>query len=152
MKSPLRISLLVLGILVFLVVGSAWLSWRFALLRLHSPQSVVEETGLRLPGHARIIATQARLFSLVDGSNYEWLVQSDTSLLPWAATNMQIESGGWEHVRQMAELGFPDEMPRGARFGKVWRSHRYTSPRPDETSYLYLSDDGKVGILETFRP
>lgn len=152
MKRPLHISILVFGVFVFLVVGGAWVSWRLELRRLHSPQSVVEETGLRLPEQARITATRTHLFSLADGDNYEWLIQSDTSLLSWATANMRVETGGWEHIRQMAELGFPEEMPIDAKFGGVWRAHRRTSQGREEESYLYLADDGRVGILATFRP
>jgi len=152
MKRSLRIGVLVLGVVAFLVVGGAWLSWRLEVRRLRSPQSVVDETGLRLPVRARITATRAHLFSLADGDNYEWLIQSDTSLLPWATANMRFETGGWEHIRQLAELGFPEEMPRDAKFGGVWRSYHRTSRGREETSYLYLADDGRVGILSTFRP
>jgi hypothetical protein len=151
MKRPLRIGVLVFGAVVFLMIGGTWLSWRLELRRLRSPESVVEETGLRLPEHARIAATRAHLFSLADGDKYQWLVQSDISLLPWATTNMQVENGGWEHIRQMSELGFPDEMPRDSKFGGVWRAYRRNDQGREETSYLYLADDGRVGILSTFR-
>ena len=152
MKRPLRIGVLVLGVIALVVVGGAGLSWRLEVRRLRSPQSVVEETGLRLPGHARITATRAHLFSLADGDNYEWLIQSDTSLLPWATTNLRPETGGWEQIRQLSELGFPEEMPRDAKFASVWRACQRTRRGREETSYLYLADDGRVGILSTFRP
>jgi hypothetical protein len=152
MKRPVRIGVLIFGVAVLLVVGGAWLSWRLELRRLRSPESVVKETGLRLPERARITATRAHIFSLADGDNYEWLIQSDTSLLPWARTNMRVETGGWEHIRQMSELGFPEEMPRDARFGGVWRANQRDSRGREETSYLYLAEDGRVGILSTFRP
>ena len=152
MKRPLRIGILASGVFLFLVVGGAWLSWRLDLRRLRSPQSVIDETGLHLPESARITATRAHLFSLADGDNYEWLIQSDTSLLPWATTNMRVETGGWEHARQLSELGFLEEMPRDAKFGGVWRAYQCTSRGRQETSYLYLAEDGRVGILETFRP
>ena len=152
MKRPLRIGLFVLGVIVLLVVGGGWLSWRLDLRRLRSPQSVVDETGLQLPEHARITATRAHLFSLADGDNYEWLIQSDSSLLPWASTNMRVETGGWEQVRQLSEFGFAEEMPRDTKFGGVWRAHRRTSRGREDESYLYLAADGRVGILATFRP
>ena len=100
MKRPLRLGVLVLGLIALLVVAGAWLSLRLDLRRLRSPQSVIDETGLRFPESARITATRAHLFSRADGDNYEWLIQSDTSLVPWATTNMRVETGGWEHVRQ----------------------------------------------------
>ena len=132
--------------------GAAWLSWRVEVGRLRSPGSVIDEAGLILPQHARITATRARLFSLADGTNYEWLIQSDTSLLDWVSKNMRVETGGWEHIRHMAELGFSEEMPRDAKFGTVWRAYQRTSRGREETSYLYLAEDGRVGILSTFRP
>ena len=149
---PLRIGVLFLGVVALLVLGGAWLSWHFEMSRLRSPESVIEETGLRLPEHARIAATRAHLFSLADGDNYEWLLQSDSSLLPWATTNMRAETGGWEQIQQMTELGFTEEIPPNARFGGVWRATQRTSRGREETSYLYLADDGRVAILGTFRP
>ena len=37
---------------------------------------VYNETGLRLPAEVRIVSTRSHLFSLVDGVNYEWLIQA----------------------------------------------------------------------------
>jgi len=142
----------VIGGVVFLLFAGAWLFWRFELRRLRSPESVVHETGLRLPDHARITATRAHLFSLVDANNFDWLVLSDISLLPWATANMQAETGGWAHIRQLSELGFPEEMPRDSQFGGVWRESRRSRGGREETAYLYLAADGRVGILSTFRP
>ena len=147
-----RNSILVLGLLASLILSAAWVSWRLEIRRLRSPQSVVEETGLRLPEHARITATRATLFSLADGANCEWLIQSETSLLPWAKAHMRPEMGGWEHIQQMSELGFPTEMPVNAKFSGIWRADQLTNQGEEETSYLHLAEDGKVGILSTFRP
>lgn len=147
-----RNSILVLGILASLIFSAAWVSWRLEVRRLRSPQSVVEETGLRLPEHARITATRATLFSLADGANCQWLIQSETSLLPWAKAHMRPEMGGWEHIQQMSELGFPTEMPVNAKFSGIWRADQLTNQGEEETSYLHLAEDGKVGILSTFRP
>ena len=147
-----RNSILVLGLLASLILSAAWVSWRLESRRWRSPQSVVEETGLRFPEHARITATQATLFSLSDGENYSWLIQSDNSLLPWAEAHMRPEMGGWEHIRQMSELGFPKEMPPNAKFSGVWRADQLTNQGREETSYLHLAEGGKVGILSTFRP
>jgi hypothetical protein len=52
----------------------------------------------------------------------------------------------------MSELGFPEEMPRDAKFAGVWRANDRRSRGREETSYLYLADDGRVAILATFRP
>ncbi len=144
--------LCIVGIVVSLAVGSAWLVWYRDVCRLYSPQSIVEETGLRLPEGVRITATRSQIFSLADGDNYKWLIESDSSLLPWVTANMSVESGGWEHVRLMSELGFPEEMPGDAKFGGVWCGLHYSPRGRNETSYLDLAEDGKVGILSTFRP
>lgn len=152
MKRSSRIGILILGIVVLLVVGGGWVSWRLDLRRLRSPQSVVDETGLHLPDDARITAARTHLFSLADGENYEWLIQSDTSLLPWATTKMRPEAGGWENIRLMSELGFAEEMPSAAKFAGAWRAYERNSRGLEETSYLYLADDGRVAILATFRP
>lgn len=137
---------------LLLVVGGVWLSWCLELRRLYSPQSVVEETGLNLPEHARVVATGAQLFSLSDGNSCEWLIKSHSTLNPWAESTMQRETDGWEHIRELGELGFSDEIPGNVMFGEVWRADLTTKRGRVETSYLYLSRDGKVAILSTFRP
>src|SRR5438067_113522 len=113
-------------LLIALVVATAaWVTWCSEVKRLKDPESVTKEIGLRLPSHARITATRAHLFSLADRDNYEWLIQSETSLMPWVNTNMHVEQGGWEDVRYLAELGdFKNEIPAGTRFGGVWKETR----------------------------
>jgi hypothetical protein len=134
-------------------VTAGWLWWRSEVNRLKTPKSVIEETGLRLPSDARIAATRAHLFSFVDRNNYEWLIQSDTSLLQWVTTNMAVERGGWEHIRNLAELGdFENQAFTNAKFGGVWKGVHNTSQGRQETSYMYLAEDGRVGILSTFSP
>jgi hypothetical protein len=152
MKRVALFSSLALLLVGLAVTAAGWFSWRSELKRLKTPESIIEETGLRLPSDSRITAARAHRFSLVDGHNCEWLIQADTSLLPWATANMRIETGGWEHIRQLSELGFPEEMPLNAKFGGVWRADLRTSRGREETSYLYLADDGRVAILATFRP
>lgn len=151
MKRSTYIGVSILGAFLLTIVG-VWLSWHLELRRLYSPQSVLEETGLVLPEKARITATQAQLFSLSDGDNREWLIQSDTTLLPWAESAMRRETGGWENVRELGELGLSEKIPNDVMFGAVWRADLTTSRGRIETSYLYLSRDGKVAILSTFRP
>lgn len=152
MKRVVHSGFLALLVAALGVFGAGWFSWRLELKRLKAPESITEETGLRLPSDARITATSAHLFSFVDGDNYEWLIQSTTSLTSWAAANMRVETGGWEHIRLMSELGFSEVIPGDAKFSQVWRGVGRTSRGQEETSYLYLADDGKVGILTTFRP
>lgn len=144
------IAILLVGLAV---LAGGWFLWRSEIKRLKAPESVTKETGLHLPAHTRITATQAHIFSLADGNNYEWLIESDNSLLPWVTTNMSIERGGWEHVRSLAEIcDFKNEVVQHAKLGGVWKGVWRNSRGREETSYLYLAEDGKVGVLATFRP
>jgi len=152
MKRTLFFTSIALSLVALAIVGGGWITWRSEVRRLKAPESVADETGLSLPSTARITATKAHLFSLADGNNYEWLLQSDSSLEPWAARNMSAEGSGWEHVRQMSEFGFEDEIARDVKFGRAWRGFRRSSKGRDETSYLFLSRDGRLGVLHTFRP
>jgi hypothetical protein len=132
--------------------ASGWLIWRSQIERLMALDTVEVETGLSLPSGARITAAQAHIFSLADGDNYDWLIESETSMVPWAAEHMSPERGGWEHIRSLSEFGeFSDKIPSEAKFGSVWRGVVTVTGR-EETSYLYLAQDGTVGILSTFRP
>jgi hypothetical protein len=153
MKQAIVFVTLAVLVVALAVVAAGWFSWRWELNRLKTPDSLTQETGLLLPSDARITGTRAHLFSLVDGNNYEWLIQSDTSLLPWVATNMSVERGGWEHIRSLAELGdFKNQAFTNAKFGGVWKGIQKNNRGHRETSYLYLAEDGRVGILSTFRP
>ena len=129
-----------------------WFTHCTALQRLQFLRSITEETGLRLPPHARIAAARAHLLSLADGANFEWLIESDISLLPWASASMLPERGGWEHIRHPAELGDFREVSRDLKFGGVWKAIQRGSHGREETSYLYLAEEGRLGILATFRP
>ena len=132
---------------------SMWLVWRSEIERLMTADSIENETGLSLPSGARIAAAHADIFSLADGANYEWLIESEESLLPWASESMVAERGGWEHINRLSELGdFRDDIPPEVRFGGVWRGVAAHRNGREETSYLYLAQDGRVGILATFRP
>src|SRR5262245_1540009 len=101
--------------------------------------SVKDETGLSLPSGTRISAAQAQIFSLDDGNNYQWLIESEVSLLPWANETMAPERGGWEHIHKLAELGdFRGKVSPAAEFGGVWRSVATSRDGREETAYLYL--------------
>ena len=153
MKRALLFGSIALVLIALVIATAGWIVWRSELKRLKVPQSVTDETGLRLPSDARITATRADLFSLADRDNYAWLIESDSSLLPWVSTNMSIEHGGWEHIRYLAELGdFKNKIPSNVKFGGVWKSVRQDSRGREQTSYLDLADDGRIGILRTFRP
>lgn len=59
---------------------------------------------------------------------------------------MSLESGGWNDVRSRADLGnFKDEIAQTAALGAVWRGV-IKGGGEIETSYLYLSQDGRVGF------
>lgn len=134
-------------------IGALWLVWRFEIDRLMAADSVEAETGLILPPGARITSTQAEMFSLAGGDNYQWLIQSESSLLPWVVENMAPESGGWEKIKELSEFGyFRGKIPTEARFGGLWRGVVAGRDGRELTSYLYLAQDGSVGILTTFRP
>jgi hypothetical protein len=148
MKARIALFLLALSAVALAVWEAFMLSGK---VRTHA--FVYNETGLRLPVEVRIVSTRSHLFSLVDGVNYEWLIQSDQPLATWAASHMSLESGGWEDVRSLAEFGgFKDEIAQTAALGAVWRSLQKSGGGDMETSYLYLSQDGRVGVLQTFRP
>lgn len=139
--------------LVLVVASTCALLWWRELHRLASPDSVKQETGLDLPPGAHIVTTRARVFSLTSHRHFSWLLGSDASLMPWAKSNMSLEPG-WENVRFLNEVGdFQDEeLARSARFAGAWRRITLDKDQRQQTSYLYLSDDGSVAILETFRP
>jgi len=138
---------------VVIASASAWLAWRSEIQRLMAAETIEDEIGLSLPSGTRIAAAQADIFSLADGDNYDWLIESEASLLPWASENMSPERGGWEHIDKLSELGeFRGKIPPEARFGGVWRGVAPGRDGREKTSYLYLAQDGRMGILSTFRP
>ena len=138
---------------VAIASAGAWLVWRYETDRLMVTESIEREVGLSLPSGVRIAAARAHVFSLADGDNYEWLVESEVSLLPWARANMTPERGGWEHIDRLSELGhFGGKISPEVKFGGVWRGVAARRDGREETSYLYLAQDGRVGILSTFRP
>jgi hypothetical protein len=137
---------------VALASASAWLVWRSEIERLMAADSIENEIGLSLPSGARIAAVRADMFSLADGDNYGWLIESEASLLPWVSENMTREPG-WEHVSRLSELGdFGGKIPPDVQFGGAWRGVAAGRDGRAETSYFYLAQDGNVGILSTFRP
>lgn len=48
-----------------------------------SPSAIQEEVGVNLPDRVAVLAMKAELFSSVDEANFQWLISSDSSLLPW---------------------------------------------------------------------
>jgi hypothetical protein len=148
------------GQLVTIVIGtfaiaiaSLWFISRWKDEQLMSAERIQDEIGLRLPPSVRILAAHSDTWSLVDGDNYDWLIESNISLVPWASQIMRPETGGWDHIRSLSELGpFEGKIPPDTKFGGVWRGAVSTPDGREETSYLFASEDGKLAILSTFRP
>jgi hypothetical protein len=153
MKRVFRSDYIAVALALFVLPASCWVMWRIDIRRLKDPEIVFQETGLRLPASAQIKVTKSHLFSLADGKNHEWLIQSDISLLPWVAMNMSVERGGWEQIHYLSEISdLKEEILRNTKFGAVWKETRRSRSGQQETSYLFLSDDARIGVLSTFRP
>ncbi len=58
-----------------IVIYSNVVTWR-----INNPEGIYQEVGYRIPENAQIIKIEAHLFSLVDGSNFNWLIASESSL------------------------------------------------------------------------
>lgn len=113
---------------------------------------VTAETGLTLPEGTKIVATSAHTFSLADGDNYEWLVESEIPLTQWIqSTSMQREDGdgvSWANAKSFGEIAdIARSEDRGLELDSVWRS-----VRDGETAYLYVASGRRVALLATFRP
>jgi len=97
--------------------------------------------------------------SLVDGRNYEWLIQSDRDITDWVEANMRLEggpklkSGGWGDITAFGQVS---SLAQGEaaqlQLDGVWKSVRQVENGKLETAYLFLAKGGKVGELSTFRP
>ncbi|MGV3774428.1 MAG: hypothetical protein ACO1QB_16120 [Verrucomicrobiales bacterium] len=79
-----------IGAFVLLMVVAR--AYRTHVLRTHG--AVFDEVGLQLPDHVRVVKASETLFSLVDGRNVVWLLESTNSLLPWVEANMKPEEWG----------------------------------------------------------
>jgi hypothetical protein len=128
----------------------SWINYR-----LGSVAAISEKTGVNLPVESVVLKIKYELFSFADGKNYEWLISSSTSLLPWIKNIGQREGpgvGGWSHIKTFQEISdFKD--PRFNQLGlhSVWRIVN-SLPDRKETYYLYIASDETTGILATFRP
>jgi hypothetical protein len=128
-------------------------------MKLSNLFRVEAETGLSLPPGVRIVSTSMHRFSLVDGRNYEWLIQSDRDITDWVEANMRLEGGsklksrGWGDITafgQVASLAQGDTAQLA--LDSVWISVRQVKNGKMETAYLFLAKGGKVAQLSTFRP
>ncbi len=113
---------------------------------------VTAETGLTLPEGTKIVATAAHAFSLADGDNYEWLVESASPLTPWIQScTMHREDGdgvSWVSVKSFGEIAdIARSEDRELALDSVWKS-----VKNNETAYLYVASGRRVALLATFRP
>jgi nitroimidazol reductase NimA-like FMN-containing flavoprotein (pyridoxamine 5'-phosphate oxidase superfamily) len=128
-------------------------------IKLSDPGRIKSEIGLSLPPGVRIASTSMHRFSLVDGRNYEWLIQSDRDITDWVEANMRLEggpklkSGGWGDITAFGQVS---SLAQGEaaqlQLDGVWKSVRQVENGKLETAYLFLAKGGKVGELSTFRP
>jgi hypothetical protein len=127
----------------------------FGVLRrvsLASHSRVTKETGLELPEGTRIVETAAHAFSLADGDNYEWLIESDKPLTHWIqSSDMRREDGdgvSWASVKNFEEVAdIARDKDRGIGLDSVWKYEK-----GGKTSYLYVADERRVALLTTFNP
>ena len=126
---------------------------------LSDPSRIEKETGLSLPIEVRIIATELDRFSLTDGPNYAWLIQSNHDLVDWINKNMRLEggpklpSGGWAQVKLFGEVSsLAEDKIANLPLSGVWRSVQKNPNGKTETAYLFLAEGNKVALLRTFRP
>jgi hypothetical protein len=139
----IAVLVLILGIALFLV-------WERVRLASHS--RVTEETGLELPEGTRVVATAANTFSLADGDNYEWLIESDKPLTAWIeSTEMRREDGdgaSWASVKNFGEVvDIARSKDREMALDSVWK---YANG--DKTTYLYVASGRRIALLTTFNP
>ena len=120
--------LVIIGIFsVLSVVCYVMISTKVQEVSILESSRIRSELGYDFPPQSRIIKTSASIFSLADGDNYTWTIESDVSLLPW--------------VESLAHL----------EYGKSWKAVASIDNR-EETSYITLSEDFKSCKVMTFRP
>ena len=149
-KCRFPIILLVLGLLVSPFIIKTWVEHQ-----ARTKEVVPRETGLALPSGIEVQDAQVQLFSLADGVSYDWLLVGSTSLVPWARSvgrNELQRGAGWERITSFQVI-CPFRNPAFEQIGlhSVWR---IVSVLPDKeaTSYLYIAEDEKTGLLSTFNP
>lgn len=144
-----------LGLCIILTVAVCIIT-RLENKRSRTSASIAKETGLTLPSSAHVADSKAAIFSLADGPNYEWLIVSDESLLEWAEANMKREDNdkiSWKHIKSFNEISpFKEVRFEKLKLASVWIGTRRAARGHEETSYLFLCEGEKVGVIETFRP
>ena len=156
----MKLKSLHIALLVPILLISCYVfSLLFDKITLSNLSRIERETGLSLPQGVRIVEIKMDRFSIADGCNYEWLIESDNDLTEWIEKNMRLEggpklpSGGWTEIRSFGEVASLAENET-ARFplSGVWRSARKSHKGNIETAYLTVAEGNKVAQLRTFRP
>jgi len=123
--------------------------------RLQKLSSVTSETGLVFPDGVKIVGTKADRYSLADGANFGWLIESPQPLTDWLKANMKREDDdglSWKHIQAFSEVApLATGAVAGLRLDGVWRAACLVHGR-NETSYLFVADGRTNAYLETFRP
>ncbi|WP_446007735.1 hypothetical protein [Candidatus Electrothrix sp.] len=144
------ILLLVLGLFASPLIIKFWVEHQ-----ARTKEVVQRETGLALPSGVAIEDAQVQLFSLADGVNYDWLLSGSTSLIPWASSvgRDQIQAGaGWEKIETFQQIcPFRNAAFEEVSLHSAWRIVNVL-PDKEATSYLYIAEDEKTGLLSTFNP
>lgn len=140
----------VVAVLVLISGIALFKVWERASLAIHS--RVTEETGLELPEGIRVVATAANTFSIADGDNYQWLIESEKPLTEWIeSTEMQREDGdgvSWVTVKNFGDVAnIARDKDRKMALDSVWK---YANG--DKTAYLYVASGRRIALLTTFNP
>ena len=97
--------------LVAIIIGLVLLSFIAAYLferhDLLSSQRIHKETGLTIPSGTRILGAKADIWSLADGPNYEWLLESPVSWIEWLNAHMKREDSdgvSWRDIKRFSDV------------------------------------------------
>ncbi len=114
-------------VLLLLIVGYVSMVTINEERSIRNPSRIEKEIGYLFPEGITIVDTSASIFSLVDGKNYKWLIQSESSLIDWVNS---IGKNEYDHT---------------------WRVVVDLNGRT-ETSYITIKNNGHLAEIETFRP
>jgi len=149
-KCRLPIILLIPGLLVSLLIFKFWVEHQ-----AKTKEVVARETGLQLPSGVEVQDARVLLFSLPDKVNYDWLLSGSTSLIPWARSvgrNDPQSGAEWKKIKTFQDISpFRDAAFEQFSLHSVWRIVG-ALPEKKITTFLYIAEDEKTGLLSTFNP
>jgi hypothetical protein len=149
-KCRLPIILLIPGLLVNLLIFKFWVEHQ-----AKTKEVVARETGLQLPPGVEIEDAKVQLYSFAGKANYDWLLTGDTSLVPWARSigrDIPKSSNAWELITTFQQIcPFRNAAFEEVSLHSVWV---IAGALPDKkvTTFLYIAEDEKTGLLSTFSP